>query len=180
VVDADGISATAPLSITDIPFTGEDKDNGVNTDEMRWGRLALQNAYGSEQVALPMPFRAEYFNGSAFVTNTQDSCTGLASTLLQLTDKNGNDYPVETPIPVGTGTDTSTATSNAAFVSGEAGLRFSAPGSEGFIDVRADLSSLPWLLFDWKGVGPEGPTARATFGIYKSRPGIIYRRETYR
>jgi MSHA biogenesis protein MshQ len=59
-------------------------------------------------------------------------------------------------------------------------LEFSAPGSEGFIDVLADLSSLPWLLFDWKGVGPEGPTARATFGIYKSRPGIIYRRETYR
>jgi MSHA biogenesis protein MshQ len=180
VVDADGIRATEPLSISDIPFTGENKGNGVNTDEMRWGRLALQNAYGSEQVALPMPFRAEYFNGSAFVTNTQDSCTGLASTILQLTDKNGNDYPVETPIPVGTGTDTSTATSNAAFVSGEAGLRFSAPGSEGFIDVLADLSSLPWLLFDWKGVGPEGPTARATFGIYKSRPGIIYRRETYR
>jgi MSHA biogenesis protein MshQ len=179
VVDADGISATAPLSITDIPFTGEDKDNGVNTDEMRWGRLALQNAYGSERVNLPMPFRAEYFNGSAFATNAQDGCTGLASTILQLTDKNDNDYSVGDPIPVGTA-GTSTATMNATFASGEGGLEFSAPNSEGYIDVRADLSLLPWLLYDWKGVGPEGPTARATFGIYKSRPGIIYRRETYR
>jgi MSHA biogenesis protein MshQ len=179
VQDGDGIAPT----INPVTFGAATAGNGIpfaNGKIMRWGRLALQNAYGSERVVLPMPFRAEYFNGSAFVTNTQDSCTGLASTILQLTDKNGNDYPVETPIPVGTGTDTSTATSNAAFVSGEAGLEFSAPGSEGFIDVRADLSSLPWLLFDWKGVGPEGPTARATFGIYKSRPGIIYRRETYR
>jgi hypothetical protein len=35
---------------------------------------------------------------------------------------------------------------------------------------------------DWDGDGlhDNDPAGRATFGIYKSRPGLICRRETYR
>jgi MSHA biogenesis protein MshQ len=70
---------------------------------------------------------------------------------------------------------------NDPFDMGDAGPRFSAPGSEGSIDVEADISSLPWLLYDWNGDGLlDSPAAKATFGIFRSRPGIIYRRETYR
>jgi MSHA biogenesis protein MshQ len=176
VLDGDGIAPTT----NPVTFGEASAGNGIpfaSGKNMRWGRLALQNAYGSEQVALPMPFRAEFFNGSAFVPNAADICTGVAASLLSL-DNGSVTVTADNSIPVGGGT--STASLLNPFVSGAAGLEFSAPGSEGFIDVLADLSSLPWLLFDWKGVGPEGPTARATFGIYKSRPGIIYRRETYR
>ncbi|MGE4491833.1 MAG: DUF6701 domain-containing protein, partial [Syntrophotalea sp.] len=63
-----------------------------------------------------------------------------------------------------------------------AGLTFSAPGSNGYIQVRADLSLLPWLRYDWDGDGAhdDDPAARASFGIYKGRPAVIYMRERFR
>jgi MSHA biogenesis protein MshQ len=169
VVDADGISASVPLSIEDIPFSGEDKTGGINTDEMRWGRLAMQNAYGSELLDLPMPLRAEYYDGSSFVTNLDDYCTNLSVSQLSLS-----------------GTVTSTATlydnSSSSLSAGDAGLVFSAPNATGYIGVQLDLSLLPWLRYDWDGDThhDNDPAGRATFGIYRSRPGLIYRRETYR
>ena len=177
VLDGDDIAPTT----NPVTFGDASAGNGISFasgKNMRWGRLALQNAYGSERVALPMPFRAEYFNGSAFVTNTLDDCTSVPLNWIGLSNDNGTGNP----ITVGSGTSTSTASlDNDPFDAGHAGLRFSAPNSEGYIDVRADLSLLPWLRFDWNGDGIfDDPTARATFGIYRSRPGIIYRRETYR
>ncbi len=178
VLDADGIAATAnPVTFGaataggGIPFSGNGK-------LMRWGRLAFQNAHGSERVPLPMPFRAEYFNGSTFVTNILDNCTGTALGLLSLSNDSGT-VSADNPIQVGTGN--SSASLSNPFVAGDAGLQFSAPGSEGYILVQVDLSSLAWLRFDWNGDGiPENPSARATFGIYKGRQSLIYLRETYR
>ncbi len=48
--------------------------------------------------------------------------------------------------------------------------------------MSVDLSSLSWLLFDWDGDGnhDNDPQGRATFGIYRGRPNLIYLRETYR
>jgi MSHA biogenesis protein MshQ len=180
VLDEDGIAATAnPVKFGDatagngIAFTGSAK-------QMRWGRLVLENAYGSELVALSMPFRAEFFNGaSAFATNIQDDCTGVA--LNQLTLNNGSgSVTADNPIQVGAG-NSSTTLLNIPFAAGDAGLQFSAPGSQGYIDVDVDLSTLPWLEYDWNGDGSqEGPSARATFGIHQGRPHIIYLREIFR
>jgi len=37
------------------------------------------------------------------------------------------------------------------------------------------------LRFDWNGDGTEDdPTSRATFGIFKGNPALIYTREMYR
>lgn len=167
VVDTDGITAPGPLSFNDIPFTGE--ASGMNADEMRWGRMVMRNAYGSELTPLSMPLRAEYYNGSSFVTNEDDYCTSLSVSQLSLT-----------------GTVTSTPTlhnlSNSPLAAGDAGLVFSAPNVTGYIDVQLDLSLLPWLRYDWDGDGShdDDPTARASFGLYKGRPGMIYMRESFR
>jgi MSHA biogenesis protein MshQ len=177
VVDADGISALAPLSFNDIPFTGE--AGGFNSDEMRWGRLSLKNAYGSELLNLPMPLRAEYYDGSAFVLNSADDCTGVALSQLTLTNDSGS-VTADNSILVGSGS--SSASLSNPMVAGDARLSFSAPGDDGHIDVEVDLSPLPWLRYDWDGDThhDNDPAGRATFGIYRSRPSLIYRRETYR
>jgi MSHA biogenesis protein MshI len=49
----------------------------IGTHEFRYGRLLVDNAYGPETEDLGIPLRIEYFDGSNFVVNTDDSCTAL-------------------------------------------------------------------------------------------------------
>lgn len=178
VLDADGIAAES----NPVRFGAATAGNGIAFDNgktMRWGRLAMKNAYGSELLALSMPVRTEYFNGTAFVQNLQDGCTALD--LSQWTLFNGTTtVSGDQTVPVGSGS--SSATIYSPVVAGDAGLTFSAPGSNGYIQVSAGLSLLPWLRYDWDGDGShdDDPTARASFGIYKGRPGMIYMRESFR
>lgn len=179
VLDADGIAATT----NPVTFGAATAGNGISFDHgktMRWGRVSLKNAYGSELLPLSMPLRAEYFDGTSFVKNTGDGCTALA--LTQLVLKSGTTTVTgDQPVAVGSGSSQA-ALGHIPMLAGDAGLIFSAPGSNGYIQVRADLTLLPWLRYDWDGDGShdDDPTARASFGIYKGRPGMIYMRESFR
>lgn len=178
VIDGDGIS----YADNPVRFGEATAGNGIDFDagkEMRWGRLVLDNAYGSELVALAMPLRTEYYNGSSFVYNGDDHCTSLP--LSQLSLNNGNTtVPGDNPIAVGSGT--TSASLFDPFIAGNANLSFIPPGDDGFVDVAANLSLFDWLRYDWDGDGnhDDNPLGRATFGLYKGRPSLIYLRETYR
>lgn len=162
-----------------IGFSGANKS-------MRWGRLAMQNAYSSELIPLAVPLFSEYFNGSGFVGNTADQCTALTlGTQLSLRNSAtaaGTAQAGNAIMTVGAGTSRATL-ANAPLASGAAGLSFSAPGSgnTGYIDITGNFSSLPWLLFDWDHDGnhDNSPSARASFGLYKGNEQQIYRREVY-
>lgn len=135
---------------------------------MRLGRLSLQNAYGSELLALPMALTAEYWNGNSWVANAVDGCTALTA------PTNGSGLTLNLA-----GSGTTTATLSNPLVSGNAGLSLAAPGAShtGYVDVV--INSPAWLDFNWKGAGDTDPTARATFGIYKGNSKFIYIRELY-
>ncbi|MGY8873202.1 MAG: DUF6701 domain-containing protein, partial [Pseudomonadales bacterium] len=47
----------------------------ISAKELRFGRLNLVNAYGPETESLPLPWLAEYYDGTNFITNTDDSCS---------------------------------------------------------------------------------------------------------
>ena len=178
VLDADGIAATT----NPVTFGAATAGNGISFDHgkaIRWGRISLKNAYGSELLALSMPLRTEYFDGTAFVQNLQDGCTALSLTQLVL---NNGTTTVTGDNPIAVGSGSSSAALSSSMLAGDAGLTFSAPGSNGYIQVSADLSLLPWLRYDWDGDGShdDDPTARASFGLYKGRPGMIYMRESFR
>jgi MSHA biogenesis protein MshQ len=142
---------------------------------MRYGRLALGNANGSELVPLAVPLGAEYWNGSLFVANTADSCTLVPVAEL-----------ARVPSPAGL---VSTPTiANSPLASGGAGLSLSATGAgnTGFFALSYDLSTatgagLEFLRFDWDGNGSftEDPSGRATFGIFRGDDKLIYTRELY-
>ncbi len=143
--------------------------------QMRFGRLAFANAHGSELLPLPVPLRAEYWDGSAFVPHPADQCSALPLADLLLA-----------PSP---GTLVTTAQiTNVPLAAGDAGLTLSAPGAgqTGTVDLVYDLSSssgadLTWLLGDWDGDGAflENPAGRATFGIYAGSDRIIFVRDAY-
>jgi hypothetical protein len=154
---------------------------------IRSGRINLFNAYGSELMTVSLPMKAEFYQDTAgppatmgWIKNGADTCTALAVAELDL--QNDIDDPAQgvNSILIQPGLP-----SNVTVVSPAAGvgsLDFSAPGAggDGFADARMDLSTLPWLRFDWDNAGPEDdPIGRATFGLYRGSPAHIYMRQRY-
>jgi len=164
-IDADGVTmpvtAVAPAS----PF--------------RFGRLFIANSYGSELLPLTVPVEAQYWTGLAYQRNQDDSCSAVPATSLEMRNYRVNLNPCETQLS-GAG----------SMSNGKANLRLSKPGAgnSGSVELKANLNTAtgqtcngavessaisaatPWF-------GNVNPTARATFGIYKSP--VIYLRENF-
>jgi len=54
------------------------------TTNIRFGRLRLENALGSEKLPLSVPIETQYYSGTGFATNTLDSCTTIARSAIEL------------------------------------------------------------------------------------------------
>lgn len=187
VTGADDGEAAADPAV--VPLTVEP----TATHDIRFGRLALDGAIGSELAPIDQPVRAEYWLNDTWQTHTADGCTQLAlATEVQLANDDDPDSPVtgDQPIDVGGGTtDLVTNTPDpATLVGGEAVLTFAAPGAgnTGWVDTTATLgANLPWLRHDWDdadgaGDGPydDLPMGRVTFGVYSGNPDWIHFRRT--
>lgn len=158
---------------------------------IRSGRLQLQNAYGSELLALPVPMALQFWNGT-WQKNADDACTAILASEFAWTFPAGTaSHPntlaaCETAITVAGAAPNYTLILSAPGVGNAGwanltlnlgavavGSRCTAVGGAGPAEVPA---AMPWLQFNWTGaVG--NPTARVTFGTYKSP--LIYRRENY-
>ncbi len=169
---------------------GNDHANvGVST-EVRFGRLRLQNANGSQLIAMPIPISAQHWNGSGFVTNTLDNCTTIAA----------NNVAIGNPQPAGFAVGA--ATVGGAFAAGVGTLRLpaSGAGTRGSVDVSVNLTGaaagasctagmpastgagrtyLQGLWCTPPGTYASDPTARATFGAYRNSDRFIYQQENY-
>ncbi len=163
------------------PFTvgGTSPGTGIAFDvskRFQLGRLRFSNAHGSELVALPMPLHTQRFDGSVFVDDDSDSCSRVPAGALSLSPSPGTLATTPTVL-------------HDPLLAGRSGLRLSAPGVEGLVDVVVDLgpggAALPWLRSDWPhdgnldGALDDDPRARATFGIWSGRDSLIYVREVY-
>lgn len=152
--------------------------------EVRFGRLRVLEAYGPETLNLPVPILTEYFDGTGFVRNTDDGNGITACTRLPLSSVDlQTGTALGTPIPVGAGTSIGTMSyitgTDFFFSSGDAALILSAPGvgNTGAITVDVDLTTHPWLRFDWDGDGmndDDPPQASGVFGRYRGHDRIIY------
>jgi uncharacterized protein DUF6701 len=165
----------------------------TNDKSMRFGRLQLGTASGSQLVALSLPVEAQYWNGTAFVTNAADNCTTLSAANVGLGNFIGLASGDTTPAIAG------------AFSSGRKMLTLSPPGASkvGTVDVVLNLNagagsfssctafappptptaaSLTHLRGRWCPPGPNydrDATARARFGVYRGAEEVIFVRENY-
>jgi MSHA biogenesis protein MshQ len=140
---------------TGIAFDGVGVSNG---SEFRYGRLNVVNAYGSDRLPLPITVNAQYWNGTAFVTNAADNCTSLAGTNFALSA--GRGAAINTTIQ-GSGT----------MVSGIGKIMLTKPTavtSKGSVIVGPGPAIISYL----PGSGV------ASFGIPNNGP-VIYMREIY-
>jgi MSHA biogenesis protein MshQ len=141
---------------------------------MRYGRLRLQNAYGSELLPLPMSLTAQYWTGSGFALNTADSCTSLQvpTSASGMVFGAGNLAAGETTASI-----QGLSAGSGVLLAGDAAFRLTAPGSGNNGYVTITVATPSWLKYPWTSSTATDASARATFGIYKSP--LIYRRENY-
>jgi len=153
---------------------------------LRFGQLRLDDAFGPETVDLPVNFITEYWAGNFFVKNTNDSCTSLLRSAINYPA--GNILAPANLTVALTGGSTQGAYANLSatqvgFTQGDAGQFFRAPGTgTGLFNVRIDLTAYPWLRSDWNQNGDYGddtflPDAHFGFGQYRGHDRIIYWRE---
>jgi MSHA biogenesis protein MshQ len=194
VLDSDGVAAVSPPYSNPVTF-------GVSTgipftagQEIRYGRIRVGTAIGSERVNLPVPMRAEYYASSAagFVTNTADTCTtGVSLAFSNYTDSlnAGETCVSDTGSPGSSGAGCSAAAPvgerfrepPTVAAGGDFNLRLKAPGvgNQGSVVITATVPT--WLKYDWNTTTPldENPSGQATFGIFGGESRQIYTRELY-
>jgi len=164
----------------------------ASTTAVRYGRLRLGGVSGSQLLPLRVPVEAQYWNGTFWITNVDDSCTTLAAGNVGLGNYIGN---------LGAGETTATITAS-PLQSGRSGIRLSAPGvsNNGSVDVALNLGPVPpgaatanacpafapaatagnkaYLRGKWcAATATRDPAARARFGIMRSSDEAIYTRE---
>jgi MSHA biogenesis protein MshQ len=129
------------------------------------------------------------------VTNTLDSCTTITTANIGLGNYQSN---------LAAGQTTATLSAN-TFAAGKTTLKLSAPGAgrNGSVSVVANVgntttvdgnttcltwspapaptaAAMPWLSGQWCGATANKlPTARATFGAYRSSNRFIFQRENF-
>jgi hypothetical protein len=163
-VDLDGVKlGTYDLDTVNV-VAGANNHGLVGSTILRYGRMGIDNAYGSELLNLTMRVSAQYWNGLGYATNTLDSCTPLVFAPFVAAD-----YKVPGGITAVNMPD-ARKVPGPAMASGVSQLVLQKPGpatpsTKGSVTVRSAHSWLP-------GSG------RATFGVYKSGP-VIHVRETY-
>ncbi|WP_420474189.1 DUF6701 domain-containing protein [Noviherbaspirillum sp. ST9] len=204
--DADSVTMNKPSGTV----TNFDADNngtperveltGVSTT-VRYGRLRMENAYGSERLPLRITYRTQFFQSTksslttaaGWQTSADDSCTlvpvptlGYSATSARNKLTSGN---VVARLTNSSGTVTSgTAQIEEGGSKSTFSLRLTGananvgPGLIGYVDLSTissgvDDATPAYLRFKWDGTNLTGPKARAIFGTYRNP--IVFTRELY-
>ncbi|MEZ9369618.1 DUF6701 domain-containing protein [Shewanella sp. 10N.286.51.B2] len=155
----------------------------LSTQRFRHGRIVMDNTYGAENDTLKMPIRAEYWNGSDWATNVEDSCSVVTPALTRQTDDAALGYQFEPALTSGQAIERTGQSSS--FANGEFTLLWNAliTGPNDYRgQVSAPLTVPVWLqwYWDWDDLSSTtlyDPRASAFFGRYRGHDRIIYWRE---
>lgn len=139
-----------------------------NTQQQEWGRITMEDAYGSEVNAVQSQIRTESYIGHRFVKNN-DHCTSLS-----MSDFSFDVGYDPTALPVGNGVTTATLDDKPTRYS----LTFSSPGegNQGQVVPTLSLLHLPWLQQDADLDRSFETSIRSIiqFGIYRGSDRIIW------
>jgi MSHA biogenesis protein MshQ len=192
--DSDGVSSA----------TGSDGTSAAAveaTTSIASGRVNLLNAYGSELLALPLTTQIEYYNTApsagwrvAKASVSQDAayvdqCTNLAATNFAFTTSPACTTAVPSCMTALSVNDSAGASASSPWTT-----KLTKPTAAGSVCITLNLdgtavgarctatgiavsAAAPWLQYPWTSSTASNPTARATFGVYKSP--LIFRRENY-
>lgn len=173
-LDSDGVSLSQ--SELDLDVGSGDEFFRLGTTDVRFGRMQIQNTYGPETATVNQPVFFQYFNGTHFVTNTDDTCTPFAASniTLQVEGETALAPGVVTDVEIGSGT--TNLAIGTPLTEGHVNLTYSAPGAGNTGTISNTYSVPAWLQFDWDGDGihDNNPSATAIFGRYRGNDRVIY------
>jgi len=176
-------SLQAPFALR-IDLTATDSDSvtsGVvssNAFEVRNGRLRLVDSFGPETSDLEMRLFSEYYDGSAWKTNSADTCSIYQKNLASFDLTSYTDQLLNGDTSILAPATDQTLVSGVSSLSN--GLWFSAPGVDNYGSVKVNLSltNQDWLKFDWTAdLTNDDATASLNFGIYRGSDRVIYWKE---
>ncbi|WP_144212328.1 DUF6701 domain-containing protein [Shewanella donghaensis] len=155
----------------------------LSTQRFRHGRVVMDNTYGAEKDTLQMATRAEYWDGTNWMLNIEDSCSVVTPALATQIDDATLGYKYEPALVAGQAI--TRAGQSTSFANGEFTLLWNAviTGSTDYRgQVTAPLSVPTWLqwYWDWDATSSTtlyDPRASAFFGRYRGHDRIIYWRE---
>ncbi|WMN86993.1 hypothetical protein NI382_13140 [Vibrio parahaemolyticus] len=154
------------------------KELNVQPD-IRFGRVDLDDVGGRQGDTLHVPLRVEYWNGSRFVVNSNDSQTdinGIKWDQEHIWPKGEGAAPKD--VNLGAGGEVSSGSSRSVTATQAEAYR---QQTRVWLDLEAN--GLPWLKYDWEkesaGDVPaeETPSSVVTFGIHRGNDRVIYRGE---
>jgi MSHA biogenesis protein MshQ len=193
-VDSDSVALRAADLNLDVDGAGgNDRIQVGAATNLRFGRLRLENAVGSQTLDLPIAMRAEYWAGTAFVTNGDDGCTSIAAGNIAFGNYQGG-------ITAGNVNAANLSGLGGTFAAGVGNFTLlrpsGAPPAAGSVDICVDLGADTTPPPTCAAGTPAGrsylqgrnaganydddPVARAAFGLFGAQPNnFIYFRENF-
>ena len=172
ITDSDqvGINSSTNIlvSVTELPLTVQPTE-GVQ----RFGRLVLENSFGSENSSLAQSFEVEFLNTSGdYQRNSDDDFSVIISDDASWSFTNSTDDIVISDLLL--------SGSDGSFSGGQLkNIELSSGGNQGAIDI--EYTTPAWLQYNWSGkasnLHDEDANATATFGVYRGNDRIISWRE---
>ena len=160
---------------------------------LRLGRLRLQNAMSGAGRDLKLGLTAQYWNGTAFVTNTLDSCTTVTAANLSfgnfrkqlgtadfaMTPNNVKVDPTAATFLTLRPAASKVGSVDVAIALGSTNADESCLKNSWTRSVNASSgANLTALRGAWCG-GSSDPSARATWGLTRGSDGVVFQRENY-
>jgi hypothetical protein len=196
-IDAEG-TAVSPLDLDVNGVAPTDHGKVGATTELRFGRLKLSNAFGSDRANLNIPVQAQYWSGLTWVTNTDDACTAFTKDAVKLTGALSASNTVGAGVTLTNGaanivlscpyatcplaTKPATPLVGSVGVCVDLGADHPSTPATGIACTATTPAAMPWLQGKWPpGANYDNdPPATTSFGVYspESRK-TVHVRELY-
>ncbi|CAE6928788.1 alginic acid biosynthetic process [Vibrio sp. B1FIG11] len=162
-----------------VEFIADEDSNSrlVKQPDIRFGRIDLDDVGGNQGSTLHVPLRVEYWNGSRFIANPDDSQTDVKGVTAAETHiwPTGTDAAPKA-VTLGAGGKVSEGYSRTVTAKEAESYR---QQTRVWLDLDASANGLPWLKYNWNkdNAGEENPSSVVTFGIHRGNDRVIYRGE---
>ncbi|EGU41014.1 DUF6701 domain-containing protein [Vibrio scophthalmi] len=150
--------------------------------DIRFGRVVLNSVGGvvnNEGIAIPL--RVEFWNGSRFITNTDDSQADIKGSNLvsnnQILWTDENDVNKNTEVNLSLGGVVNEGASRSIIAKQVHLVR---QQTQAWLELDDSINKLPWFQYHWDTTSSDesNPSTVVTFGIFRGNDKIIFRGES--
>lgn len=175
------------------PASNVTEQNFATQPPARYGRMVLHSATSSSATSVEVPLKIEFWNGSEFEVNSDDSASELTTSSSYICKK--TIWPVNTSSGsalsgAGSAPWTKVSGGESDVVRAEPDsshtvreqvqfwMRLGSSRPDGVTTGCGNSLDQPWLQYDWRGLGDEDPSSVVTFGIFRGNDRVIFRGES--